>query len=88
MVNNLEFLGFSKPMALAMVEALKVNPYPNPRVGATLVDKHGGVKAISNHSKKGQNHAELNIFKQAAVKKIGQGQPQAGFGEVIRNVLP
>jgi|TARA_B110000438_G_scaffold78176_1_gene78353 diaminohydroxyphosphoribosylaminopyrimidine deaminase/5-amino-6-(5-phosphoribosylamino)uracil reductase len=67
LVNNLEFLGFSKPMALAMVEALKVNPYPNPRVGATLVDKHGGVKAISNHSKKGQNHAELNIFKQVEV---------------------
>lgn len=67
MVNNLEFLGFSKPMALAMVEALKVNPYPNPRVGATLVDKYGNVKAISNHSKKGHNHAELNIFNQVEV---------------------
>lgn len=51
-------------MALAIAEALKVNPYPNPRVGAALTDKSGNIKAISNHVKKGNNHAEMNIFEQ------------------------
>jgi len=64
LLNNLEYLGFSNPMALAMSEALKVNPYPNPRVGSVLIDKHGNIKAISNHVKKGKNHAEINIFEQ------------------------
>lgn len=45
-----------------MAEALKVNPYPNPRVGAVLVDEYGKIKAVSNHTKKGENHAEINIF--------------------------
>ena len=64
MVNNLEYLGYSQPMALAIAEALKVNPYPNPRVGAVLTDKTGNIKAISNHVRKGNNHAEMNIFEQ------------------------
>lgn len=51
-------------MALAIAEALKVNPYPNPRVGAVLTDKSGNIKAIANHVKKGNNHAEINIFEQ------------------------
>ena len=64
MVNNLEYLGYSQPMALAIAEALKVNPYPNPRVGAVLADKTGNIKAVSNHVRKGNNHAEINIFEQ------------------------
>ena len=54
MVNNIEYLGFSQPMALAIAEALKVNPYPTPRVGAVLTDKTGNIKAISNHVRKGK----------------------------------
>ena len=51
-------------MSIAIAEALKVNPYPNPRVGAVLTDKKGKIKAISKHVKKGSNHAEINIFEQ------------------------
>lgn len=64
MVNDLQYLGFSQPMSIAIAEALKVNPYPNPRVGAVLTDKKGKIKAISKHVKKGSNHAEINIFEQ------------------------
>jgi len=60
--NNLQKLGFSKPMTVAIIEALKANPYPNPRVGAVLTDEHGEIKAVSNHLKKGSNHAEINLF--------------------------
>jgi diaminohydroxyphosphoribosylaminopyrimidine deaminase/5-amino-6-(5-phosphoribosylamino)uracil reductase len=60
--NNLQKLGFSKPMTVALIEALKANPYPNPRVGAVLTDEHGEIKAVSNHLKKGSNHAEINLF--------------------------
>jgi len=60
--NNLQKLGFSKPMTVAIIEALKANPYPNPRVGAVLTDEHGQIKAVSNHLKKGSNHAEINLF--------------------------
>jgi acetolactate synthase-1/2/3 large subunit len=45
-------------------------------------------RTLRHNRKRRPREDELNIFKQAAVKKIGQGQPQAGFGEVIRNVLP
>lgn len=60
--NNLQKLGFSKPMTVAIIEALKANPHPNPRVGAVLTDQHGQIKAVSNHLKKGSNHAEMNLF--------------------------
>jgi len=69
LVNNFKYLGFSEPMALAMVEALKVNPYPNPRVGALLIDEQGNVKAAANHKQKGSNHAEINIFEQVQVEE-------------------
>ena len=49
-------------MTVAIIEALKANPYPNPRVGAVLTDEHGEIKAVSNHLKKGSNHAEINLF--------------------------
>ncbi len=49
-------------MSIAMIEALKVNPYPNPRVGAVLTNSLGEIKAVSNHVKRGSNHAEINLF--------------------------
>ena len=49
-------------MTVAIIEALKANPHPNPRVGAVLTDQHGQIKAVSNHLKKGSNHAEMNLF--------------------------
>ena len=48
-------------MTVAIIEALKANPHPNPRVGAVLTDQHGQIKAVSNHLKKGSNHAEMNL---------------------------
>ena len=47
----------------------------NDRIG-----RHNG-KRISRKD-------EFNIVKEAAVKKFSQGQPQASYGEAIRNVLP
>ena len=44
---------------------------------------------IGQHNKKrASREEEFNIYKQAAVRKFSQGQPQASYGEVIRSVLP
>lgn len=45
-------------------------------------------KTTRHNNKRELRDVELNILKEAAVKKFSQGQPQASYGEVIRNVLP
>ena len=54
-------------MALAISEAWKYQgfTYPNPAVGAVVVDKWGKILSISAHKKKGEPHAELNAIKEA-----------------------
>jgi acetolactate synthase-1/2/3 large subunit len=50
---------------------------------AGIYDKIG-----QHNRKRASREEEFNIYKQAAVKKFSQGQPQASYGEVIRSVLP
>ena len=44
MANPLHFLEFPNSMHLAVIEALKAEAFPNPRVGAVLLNKHNKVK--------------------------------------------
>ncbi|MEE2999475.1 MAG: thiamine pyrophosphate-dependent enzyme [Pseudomonadota bacterium] len=50
---------------------------------AGIYDKLG-----RHNEKRTSRKDEFNLFKDAAVKKFSQGQPQASYGEAIRNVLP
>ena len=54
-------------MNLALQEAWKYQglTYPNPAVGAVIVDKNGKILSISAHKKQGTPHAELNAAKEA-----------------------
>ena len=54
-------------MYLAVIEALKSNTYPNPKVGAVLVDKKNNIKATGHHRGKGTDHAEIEIIKNASI---------------------
>ena len=65
MVNNLNYLNLSKGMTIAAIEALKSNPFPNPKVGAALFDKNMNIKNKSYHVQKGQDHAEVALIKEA-----------------------
>ncbi len=68
MVNNLKYLNISKGMSIAAIEALKSNPYPNPKVGAALFDKNMNLKNKSYHVKKGQDHAEIALIKKSKIE--------------------
>ena len=54
-------------MNLALQEAWKYQglTYPNPAVGALIVDKNGKILSVSAHKKHGTPHAELNAVKEA-----------------------
>ena len=64
MVNNLNYLNISKGMTIAALEALKSNPFPNPKVGAALFDKNMNLKNKSYHVQKGLDHAEVALIKE------------------------
>ena len=55
----LNFLEHPEGMYLAVLEALKSDTHPNPKVGAVLLDKNKEVKALGHHKGKGTNHAEI-----------------------------
>jgi len=65
LVNNLTYLNISKGMTIAALEALKSNPFPNPKVGAALFDKNMNLKNKSYHVQKGLDHAEVSLIKDA-----------------------
>ena len=48
-------------MYLAVIEALKAETYPNPKVGAVLLNKNKKVKAIGHHKGKGTNLSLIHI---------------------------
>ena len=54
-------------MYLAVIEALKFNAFPNPKVGAVLVDKDNQIKTMGHHRGKGTNHAEIEIIKNSRI---------------------
>jgi len=64
LVNNLNYLNISKGMTIAALEALKSNPFPNPKVGAALFDKNMNLKNKSYHVQKGLDHAEVALIKE------------------------
>ena len=70
MVNNLNYLNISKGMAIAALEALKSNPFPNPKVGAALFDKNMKLKNKSYHVQKGLDHAEVSLIKEVSWKIV------------------
>ena len=55
-------------MFLAVVEALKTETFPNPKVGAVLIDKNNKLKASGHHKGKGTNHAEIEILNNSNVE--------------------
>jgi diaminohydroxyphosphoribosylaminopyrimidine deaminase/5-amino-6-(5-phosphoribosylamino)uracil reductase len=52
---------------LALQEAWKHQglTYPNPAVGAVVIDENGKILSIASHKKQGKAHAELNAIKDA-----------------------
>lgn len=68
MVNKLNYLNISKGMSIAAIEALKSNPFPNPKVGAALFDKNMNLKNKSHHVKRGQAHAEIALIKKSRIE--------------------
>ena len=46
MANPLNFLEYPNSMFLAVVEALKTETFPNPKVGAVLIDKNNKLKKL------------------------------------------
>ncbi len=55
-------------MTIAALEALKSNPFPNPKVGAALFDKNMKLKNKSYHVQKGLDHAEFSLIKDAKLE--------------------
>ena len=68
MANPLNFLEYPNSMFLAVVEALKTETFPNPKVGAVLIDKNNKLKASGHHKCKGTNHAEIEILNNSNVE--------------------
>ena len=68
MADPSHFLEFPNSMYLAVIEALKAQTFPNPKVGAVLLNKNNKVKAIGHHKGKGTNHAEIEIIKNASIE--------------------
>ena len=68
MVDPSHFLEFPSSMYLAVVEALKADTFPNPKVGAVLLDKNNKIKASAHHKGKGTNHAEIEIIKNTTIE--------------------
>ena len=62
MADSSHFLEYPNSMYLAVIEALKAETFPNPKVGAVLLNKNNKVKAIGHHKGKGTNHAEIEII--------------------------
>ena len=60
-------------ISLALQEAWKYQllTYPNPPVGALIVDKYGKIISIAAHKKQGLAHAELECTKDAFIKLTG-----------------
>ena len=54
-------------MQEAIVAALNSQSYPNPKVGAVLVDNKGNIKYIGVHRGPGSNHAEVEVINNSEI---------------------
>ena len=68
MADSSHFLEFPNSMYLAVIEALKADTFPNPKVGAVLLDKNNKIKASGHHKGKGTDHAEIEIIKNTTIE--------------------
>ena len=68
MADPSHFLEYPNSMYLAVIEALKAETFPNPKVGAVLLNKNNKVKAIGHHKGKGTNHAEIEIINNTSIE--------------------
>ena len=68
MADPSHFLEYPNSMYLAVIEALKAETFPNPKVGSVLLNKNNKVKAIGHHKGKGTNHAEIEIINNTSIE--------------------
>jgi diaminohydroxyphosphoribosylaminopyrimidine deaminase/5-amino-6-(5-phosphoribosylamino)uracil reductase len=63
-------------MNLAIKEAWKYQllTYPNPAVGAVVLDKNGAILSIEAHKEAGLPHAEIEAIKGAYIKKVSNSE--------------
>ena len=54
-------------MQEAIIAALNTQTFPNPKVGAVLVDKFGNIKSTGVHHGPGTNHAEIEIINNSVI---------------------
>lgn len=54
-------------MQEAIIAALNSKAYPNPKVGAVLVDKNNNIKFIGVHRGPGSNHAEVEVINNSEI---------------------
>ena len=54
-------------MQEAIIAALNTQTFPNPKVGAVLVDKFGHIKSTGVHHGPGTNHAEIEIINNSVI---------------------
>ena len=57
-------------MGLAIAEAIRGRPSPNPRVGAAIV-RDGEIVALGHHRKAGEAHAEVDAIRKAGERASG-----------------
>ena len=64
LVNPLNFLEYPNSMFLAVVEALKTETFPNPKVGAVLIDKNNKLKVYlkTEHIVKELNNCKKGVY--------------------------
>jgi len=76
-------------MNLALNEAWKyqILTYPNPAVGALILDPHGKILSIEAHKKSGLAHAELNaVISALKDKKIDSfDNPMQKYDYIVKN---
>lgn len=58
-------------MRIALAEARKSDPFPNPNVGAVIVGKNGKIISLGHHEYSGGPHAELAALRKAGARAKG-----------------
>lgn len=67
MDKSLTYINYTTYMQEAIIAALNTQTFPNPKVGAVLVDKFGNIKSTGVHHGPGTNHAEIEIINNSVI---------------------
>ena len=76
---SLTYINYTNYMQEAIIAALNTRTFPNPKVGAVLVDKYGNIKSTGVHHGPGTNHAEMILISlgyMAYVPTSATGEPK------------